>query len=85
MTISPILPRGEAVPEGFTLPHNTTRTMADVWGFTKQHDGLTTLDGHVKPQLGGRPKSLPIGGGKKPFAGYDKSEVQVRNFREVRK
>ena len=36
MTISPILPRGEAVPEGFRLPHNTTRTMADVLCLTER-------------------------------------------------
>ncbi len=31
LTANPIEDEGRAVPEGFTLPWNTTRTMADVW------------------------------------------------------
>ena len=77
MTISPILPRGEAVPEGFTLPHNTRRTMADVWADEasdqrKRDRALvrksTYRPSHVTPR------------GKIAFAGYDETEVQVRKF-----
>lgn len=29
---------GSAVPEGFMLPHNTTRTMADVWANDEEYE-----------------------------------------------
>jgi hypothetical protein len=70
MTISPILPRGEAVPEGFTLPHNTTRTMADVWADDAKHEAAVAV-AKASGSRGGMRAKLR-------FAGYDQTEVQVR-------
>ena len=43
-----------AVPADFRLPHNTTRTMADVWAdWDKKHDGLSTLSGVPRRRAGG--------------------------------
>lgn len=71
---------GAGVPEGFTLPWNTTRTLADCWGLVaKKYDGVTRNDGTPKRQAGGRPKLERPAPGKAKFAGHDKSEVQFRS------
>jgi len=75
---------GTSVPAGFSLPWNTTRTMADVWA----DDKATARSEHARKAGLGRAQQKRqqfvedyqkrmnlTPRGKIPFAGYDASEV----------
>jgi hypothetical protein len=49
----PPLPEGQSVPEGFKLPWNTTRTMADVWKLSEHERTVERL--RLPPAKLGRP------------------------------
>ena len=71
---------GTGVPEGFTLPWNTTVTMADVWSGQRAEANrikayrmnLANRDRHER-ELEDR-KTYVTSSGKKAFAGYDEAE-----------
>lgn len=73
--LSPI-PRGEAVPEGFTLPHNTTRTMADVWADEGEADREAARAAYAARSRRG--VEVKAAKAKLRFAGYDPTEAKVR-------
>ena len=77
-------PVGSAVAEGFRLPHNTTRTMADVWA-EDRHAALSAAG-----RRGAEARAIKASkqfvedyhkrrnltsAGKIAFAGYDRSEA----------
>lgn len=80
---TPILPNTftGAVPEGFTLPWNTTRTMADVWApqAAEVRSRAGRQSGVARRRLrdealAATPPPAFAASGKRPFAGYDQSD-----------
>lgn len=76
--------QGMAVPEGFRLPWNTTRTMADVW----DEESAAARSEHARKAGLGRARQRRrqyvedyqkrmnlTSAGKVAFAGYDRSEA----------
>lgn len=67
---------GRAVPAGFTMPWNVTRTMAEVWAdeavAQRKRDRAIVRANTYRP-------TLLTSKGKIAFAGFDKSEVQFRS------
>lgn len=57
----PPLTEGQSVPEGFRLPWNMTRTMADVWELTPLDINVERFRYHVTP-VGDQPRErvLPL-------------------------
>lgn len=69
---------GRAVPSDFRLPWNTTRSMADVWGQPKVRGSSRSKEPVVRT-YSAPPPVTPRG--KIAFAGYDKSESQIKRFK----
>jgi len=72
---------GLAVPEGFSLPWNTTRTMGDVWADERReaqriraHRLNLVRRERSEAALADR-KVYIAASGKPAFAGYDENEV----------
>lgn len=65
---------GSAVPEGFRLPHNTTRTMADVWRDEHRRERYRNLL-MVHRAATNAPQVKITPAGKIAYAGYEGSEA----------
>lgn len=66
-----------AVPEGFQLPWNCTRTLADVWREQareqRKRDRQIVLEASY-----GAPQPTVTAAGRIAYAGYDETETQVK-------
>lgn len=74
MTSNPPKDIGSAVPEDFRLPHNTTRTMADVWAEEHLRERYWNVL-MVLRAAANAPQVKITPAGKIAYAGYDRSEV----------
>lgn len=69
---------GTSVPDGFTLPWNTTRTLGDVWRNADRDQ--RRRDRELVTELADGAPQVPVTpSGKIAFAGYDKTETQFRS------